>query len=61
MFIGSDENDIVLICWSEQQVRQIGNAVPVPLALALGKALGDSLVKMWDEKKKEGKEGSPDL
>ena len=42
-----------------QQHRQIGNAVPVPLALALGKALGRALIKKW---KKDGeKEGSPEV
>ncbi|ESK94207.1 dna (cytosine-5)-methyltransferase -like, partial [Moniliophthora roreri MCA 2997] len=39
---------------AEDQQRQIGNAVPVPLALALGKALGDALKTMWKEKRKEG-------
>ncbi|KZP21168.1 S-adenosyl-L-methionine-dependent methyltransferase [Athelia psychrophila] len=29
------------------QHRQIGNAVPVPLAVALGRSLGDALLKMW--------------
>ena len=28
----------------EQMYRQIGNAVPVPLALALGRALGETIV-----------------
>ncbi|KAG9318606.1 hypothetical protein JVU11DRAFT_699 [Chiua virens] len=36
------------------QLRQIGNAVPVPLAYALGKSLGQTLFKMWDEKDREG-------
>ncbi|KAF9246401.1 hypothetical protein BU15DRAFT_70495 [Melanogaster broomeanus] len=36
------------------QLRQIGNAVPVPLAYALGKSLGRALLKMWDEKDREG-------
>lgn len=43
---------------TSQQLRQIGNAVPVPLALALGKALGDSLLTMWAE---EEREGSPEV
>lgn len=30
------------------QFRQIGNAVPIPLALALGKAFGGAMSKMWD-------------
>jgi len=30
------------------QLRQIGNAVPVPLSRALGRALGDALLKMWE-------------
>ncbi|EEB96683.1 hypothetical protein MPER_04141 [Moniliophthora perniciosa FA553] len=40
---------------ADDQQRQIGNAVPVPLALALGKALGDTLKTTWNEKRKEGK------
>ncbi|KIJ10522.1 cytosine-5--methyltransferase [Paxillus involutus ATCC 200175] len=36
------------------QLRQIGNAVPVPLAYALGKSLGQALLKLWDEKDREG-------
>ncbi|KAL6300510.1 S-adenosyl-L-methionine-dependent methyltransferase [Sparassis latifolia] len=32
------------------QHRQIGNAVPVPLALALGKELGKALIKLYREK-----------
>ncbi|TFK42486.1 S-adenosyl-L-methionine-dependent methyltransferase [Crucibulum laeve] len=36
------------------QIKQIGNAVPVPLALALGKELGKSLLEIWDRKEREG-------
>lgn len=32
-----------------QQLRQIGNAVPVPLACALGKELGKAMLKVWKE------------
>ncbi|KAG2133739.1 S-adenosyl-L-methionine-dependent methyltransferase [Suillus clintonianus] len=32
----------------DDQFRQIGNAVPTPLALALGKAFGGAMSKMWD-------------
>jgi DNA (cytosine-5)-methyltransferase 1 len=39
-----------------QEYRQIGNAVPVQLAYALGKALGDGLV--WDKLKRVP--GDPD-
>ncbi|KAH7923467.1 S-adenosyl-L-methionine-dependent methyltransferase [Leucogyrophana mollusca] len=38
----------------EDQHRQIGNAVPIPLALALGKCLGKALMKMWEKKEREG-------
>lgn len=40
-----------------QQIRQIGNAVPVPLALALGKELGAALIQAWREEveKKQNK------
>lgn len=31
------------------QHRQIGNAVPVPLGLALGKELGKALMLYWDQ------------
>ncbi|KAG6844922.1 hypothetical protein H0H87_002406 [Tephrocybe sp. NHM501043] len=42
------------------QIRQIGNAVPVPLALHLGKALGEALLKdLVKEEKKKEREGSP--
>lgn len=38
----------------DNQIRQIGNAVPVPLALALGKALGEVLLEEWEIKSREG-------
>ena len=34
-----------------QQLRQIGNAVPVPLALALGKEVGKAYIKYLQEKR----------
>ena len=37
-----------------QQLRQIGNAVPVPLALALGKAIGKALIQQWGGEEDEG-------
>ncbi|KAH7909914.1 S-adenosyl-L-methionine-dependent methyltransferase [Hygrophoropsis aurantiaca] len=43
---------------AEDQHRQIGNAVPVPLALALGKCLGQALLKMWEKMEREG---SPEI
>lgn len=38
-------------------LQQIGNAVPVPLALALGKELGAALIQAWREEveKKQNK------
>lgn len=32
-----------------QKYRQIGNAVPVHLALALGKALGETMISHWSD------------
>ena len=40
---------------------QIGNAVPVPLSRALGKALGKVLIKMWEAEDKARESGSPEL
>ncbi|KAI0723866.1 S-adenosyl-L-methionine-dependent methyltransferase [Cerioporus squamosus] len=37
----------------EDQLRQIGNAVPVPLALALGKAIGKSVIQLWEDEDNE--------
>ncbi|EIW74107.1 S-adenosyl-L-methionine-dependent methyltransferase [Coniophora puteana RWD-64-598 SS2] len=34
------------------QLRQLGNAVPIPLSHALGRSLGETLVKMWQESHK---------
>ena len=33
----------------KQQFRQIGNAVPAPLAAALGRAIGKAAVQMWKD------------
>ncbi|TFK54606.1 S-adenosyl-L-methionine-dependent methyltransferase [Heliocybe sulcata] len=38
----------------EDQLRQIGNAVPVPLARALGKVIGNSMLQVWAEHEREG-------
>ncbi|KAI0672839.1 S-adenosyl-L-methionine-dependent methyltransferase [Trametes maxima] len=35
------------------QMRQIGNAVPVPLALALGKEIGKALCMLWKQREKQ--------
>ncbi|KAL4244914.1 Cytosine-specific methyltransferase [Abortiporus biennis] len=46
------------------QLRQIGNAVPVPLAEALGRELGKVLIKMWKEEEAEdetAREQSPEI
>ncbi|KAK7693946.1 hypothetical protein QCA50_003520 [Cerrena zonata] len=46
------------------QYKQIGNAVPVPLALALGWELGKAAVKFWewqDKKHNEDRALSPDI
>lgn len=47
----------------ETQCRQIGNAVPVPLSLALGKALGAALLRTWaeEEAEKEARGGSVEV
>jgi DNA (cytosine-5)-methyltransferase 1 len=37
-----------------QQLRQIGNAVAVPFALALGKELGKAMILEWEENQREG-------
>ncbi|KAF8261693.1 S-adenosyl-L-methionine-dependent methyltransferase [Lactarius quietus] len=44
-----------------RQLRQIGNAVPVPLSRALGKELGKALIKMWEAEDKARESGSPEL
>lgn len=46
---------------SNKQLRQIGNAVPVPLSRALGRALGDALIKMWEAEAEARESGSPEL
>ena len=46
-----------------QQLKQIGNAVPIPLGVALGKELGKALVIMWKQMDKiaeEEREASPE-
>lgn len=46
-----------------QQLKQIGNAVPIPLGVALGKELGKALVIMWkqlDKIAEEEREASPE-
>ncbi|KAI0064526.1 S-adenosyl-L-methionine-dependent methyltransferase [Artomyces pyxidatus] len=43
------------------QLRQIGNAVPIPLARALGGALGDALLGMWEREVDPDREGSEEL
>ena len=35
--------------------------MPVPLGLQLGKALGEALVKMWEEEEREEGEGEGEL
>ena len=52
----------------EQQYRQIGNAVPVPLARALGGALGETLLRAWRAEEAAAgdavavlREGSPEV
>lgn len=47
---------------SRQQFRQIGNAVPVPLAAALGRAIGKAAIQMWkDEDEERMRVDSPEL
>ncbi|KDR81704.1 hypothetical protein GALMADRAFT_239835 [Galerina marginata CBS 339.88] len=38
----------------QDQLRQIGNAVAVPFALALGKELGKAMILEWEKKEREG-------
>ncbi|KAF9473771.1 S-adenosyl-L-methionine-dependent methyltransferase [Pholiota conissans] len=38
----------------EDQLKQIGNAVAVPFALALGKELGEAMILAWEKKQREG-------
>ncbi|KAF8201752.1 C5-DNA-methyltransferase [Pholiota molesta] len=38
----------------EDQLKQIGNAVAVPFALALGKELGKAMILAWEKKQREG-------
>ncbi|RDB21087.1 DNA (cytosine-5)-methyltransferase 1A [Hypsizygus marmoreus] len=51
VFKSEDNTPMKLV---ENQIRQIGNAVPVPLALALAKSLGEVLLKEWEKKEREG-------
>ncbi|KAF9792170.1 S-adenosyl-L-methionine-dependent methyltransferase [Thelephora terrestris] len=45
-----------------EQFRQIGNAVPVPLAAALGRAIGKAAVQMWKgEDEEQMRVDSPEL
>jgi DNA (cytosine-5)-methyltransferase 1 len=47
---------------AEKQFRQIGNAVPVPLAAALGRAIGKAVVQAWeDEDVERMRVDSPEL
>lgn len=47
---------------SIQQFRQIGNAVPVPLAAALGRAVGKAVFQMWKDRNEERmRADSPEL
>ncbi|KAG6854702.1 hypothetical protein C0991_002414 [Blastosporella zonata] len=44
------------------QIRQIGNAVPVPLALHLGKSLGKALLQDWaKDRERRQREGSLEI
>ncbi|KAF9469258.1 hypothetical protein BDZ94DRAFT_1244081 [Collybia nuda] len=51
MFMSADDAKQKMV---DNQMRQIGNAVPVPLSLALGKSLGEALLKEWAKKEREG-------
>lgn len=45
-------------------MRQVGNAVPVPLALALGKAIGNALHELWrtrEEQEQAWRANSPEV
>ncbi|KAG6814585.1 hypothetical protein H0H92_000114 [Tricholoma furcatifolium] len=57
VFVSSDAKNKQKVV--QNQIRQIGNAVPVPLALHLGKSLGAVLVKDWvRERARKEREGS---
>lgn len=46
----------------QQQFRQIGNAVPVPLAAAIGRAIGKAALQMWKgEDEERMRVDSPEL
>ncbi|KAI0373036.1 S-adenosyl-L-methionine-dependent methyltransferase [Pilatotrama ljubarskyi] len=47
--VNKKTNDIVA-----DQMRQIGNAVPVPLGLALGKEVGKALCRLWRHQEEQG-------
>lgn len=42
----------------QDQLKQIGNAVPIPLGRALGMAIGESLMQVWKEQERRG---SPEI
>lgn len=54
----------MLIHFLHQQFMQIGNAVPVPLAFALGKEICKAVIQMWkedDAKEEREREESPEV
>ncbi|KAI0362522.1 S-adenosyl-L-methionine-dependent methyltransferase [Trametes cingulata] len=47
--VNKKSNDIVA-----DQMRQIGNAVPVPLGLALGKGIREAFCRLWKDREEQG-------
>lgn len=59
LFVVTAKADVLI---PTQKFRQIGNAVPVPLAASLGRAIGKAALQMWkDEDEERMRTDSPEL